>query len=335
MPSVTARSLGVIMWCLPLVLQPSTTLASEPQAKASSEQQTKNPNAPPAFNESAQPPGAQARDGSPGKQPLASPSVAVSPKEKAWHTLQTACTGDKATDRANATRVLGLIRNDVKATKLAEKALSDLKPEVRAAAAAALGDMNSRRSIPKLKKALDDENPLVALAAAHSLHLMRNNSAYEVYSEILAKQRKGGKGLISSQMSTFSDPKKMAQLGFEEGIGFVPFAGIGWKAIKEVRKDDSSPVRAAAAKVLADDPDPATTKVLEEAAGDKSWIVRAAALDALARRGDPSALETVELYIGDEKDVVRYTAAASALRLIASKEAKPEARKTRKQRTVK
>src|SRR2546427_12271747 len=91
-----------------------------------------------------------------------------------------------------------------------------------------------------------------------SLHLMRNNSAYEVYSEILAKQRKGGKGLISSQMSTFSDPKKMAQMGFEEGIGFVPFAGIGWKAIKEVRKDDSSPVRAAAAKVLADDPDPAT-----------------------------------------------------------------------------
>src|SRR6266568_4629552 len=126
--------------------------------------------------------------------------------------------------------------------------------------AAALGDMNSRRSIPKLKKALDDKNPSVALAAAHSLHLMRNNSAYEVYSEILAKQRKGGKDLISSQISTFSDPKKMAQLGFEEGIGFVPFAGIGWKAIKEVRKDDSSPVRAAAAKVLAEDPDPATTK---------------------------------------------------------------------------
>jgi len=142
MPSVTARSLGVIMWCLPLVLQPSTTLASEQQAKASSEQQTKNPNAPPAFNESAQPPGAQARDGSPGKKPLASPSVAVSRKEEAWHTLETACTGDKATDRANATRVLGLIRNDVKATKLAEKALSDPKPEVRAAAAAALGDMD-------------------------------------------------------------------------------------------------------------------------------------------------------------------------------------------------
>ncbi len=328
MQSVTSRSICVV-WCLPLALQLSMAVVLERQGNMPSERQSRDQNAPP-IKESAQPPVDQSREDSPGKQV----PVAVSPKEEAWHTLETACTGDKATDRANATRVLGLIRNDVKATKLAEKALSDPKPEVRAAAAAALGDMNSRRSIPKLKKALDDKNPSVALAAAHSLHLMRNNSAYEVYSEILAKQRKGGKGLISSQMSTFSDPKKMAQLGFEEGIGFVPFAGIGWKAIKEVRKDDSSPVRAAAAKVLADDPDPATTKVLEEAAGDKSWLVRAAALEALARRGDPSALETVELYIGDEKDVVRYTASASALRLIASKEAKPEARKA-KQKTVK
>src|SRR2546422_1736802 len=182
--------------------------------------------------------------------------------------------------------------------------------------------MNSRRSIPKLKKALDDKNPAVALAAAHSLHLMRNNSAYEVYSEILAKQRKGGKGLISSQMSTFSDPKKVAQLGFEEGIGFIPFAGIGWRAVKGVRKDDSSPVRAASARVLAEDPDPGTTKVLAEQAGDKSWIVRAAARQALAKRGDPSALDAVELYLMDEKDVVRYTAAAATLRLLAVQEAR-------------
>ena len=217
-----------------------------------------------------------------------------------------------------------MIRNDAKATALAETALSDPKPEVRAAAAAALGDMRSKRSIPKLKQAMDDQDPSVALAAANSLRLMHNDSAYEVYSEVLSKERKGRKGLVSSQMSTFRDPRKMAQLGFEEGIGFVPFAGIGWKAIKEVRKDDSSPVRAAAAKVLVDDPAPAATKVLEEAAGDKSWIVRAAALESLALRGDPLALDTVQLYLFDEKDIVRYTAAASTLRLIARKASKAE-----------
>ena len=112
----------------------------------------------------------------------------------------------------------------------------------------------------------------------------------------------------------------MAMLGFEEGIGFIPFAGIGWEAIKTIGKDDSSPVRAAAAKVLARDPDPATTKTLAEATGDKNWVVRAAALEALAKRGDPSALDSVELSMYDPKDSVKFTAAAAVLRLMAVKE---------------
>jgi hypothetical protein len=62
---------------------------------------------------------------------------------------------------------------------------------------------------------------------------MHDKSSYEVFYEVLTRQRKGGKGLISSQMSTLGDPKKMAQLGFEEGIGFIPFAGMGSKAIQE------------------------------------------------------------------------------------------------------
>ena len=80
---------------------------------------------------------------------------------------------------------------------------------------------------------------------------MQDKSSYEVFYEILTRQRKGRKGLISSSRSTLSDPNKMAQLGFEEGIGFIPFAGIWWRAVKEIKKDDSSPVRAASAIRLA------------------------------------------------------------------------------------
>lgn len=218
--------------------------------------------------------------------------------------------------------------NDAKALKVAGKALSDDKPEVRLAAAAALGDMKSRTSIPKLREALDDKDPTVALAAAHSLELMHDDSAYEVYYEVLTGQRKAR----ASKTSMLRDPKKMAQLGFEEGIGFIPFAGIGWGAIKAIRKDDSSPVRAAAATVLARDPDPATTKALADAVGDKSWMVRAAALEALAKRGDPSALDTVALYMSDEKDVVKYTAAAAVLRLAAIQELSPSVKDKKKTR---
>jgi HEAT repeat protein len=246
-------------------------------------------------------------------------SRASSLREKAWQILEDACTGDKSGDRATAILVLGLIPNDAKSAKLAQKALTDERPEVRTAAAAALGNMQSRASIPKLKAAMDDQDPSVALAAAHSLNLMHDNSAYEVYYEILNGERKAGKGLIASQTSMLRDPKKMAEFGFEEGIGFVPFAGIGWGAIKAIRKDDSSPVRAAAARVLAGDPDPATTRALAEATGDNSWIVQTAALEALAKRGDPSALPTVERYLSDEKGAVRFTAAAAFIHLTSIK----------------
>jgi HEAT repeat protein len=211
--------------------------------------------------------------------------------------------------------------------------LTDEKPEVRAAAAAALGNMTSRKSIPKLKAAMDDEDAAVVLAAAHSLDLMHDDSAFEVYYEVLNGQRKSGKGLIGAQKSLLHDPKKMAELGFQEGIGFIPFAGIGWGVVKAIAKDDSSPVRAAAARVLARDPDPATTKALAEATGDKSWIVQVAALEALAKRGDPSALPTVQKYMSDEKGAIKFTAAAAVIHLSAIKAAKAKEAKTKEART--
>ena len=273
----------------------------------------------------------------PGQPPANPPAPAsppraktsTTPKEQAWQILEDACAGDKSGDRATAILVLGLIPKDPKSANLAQKALTDERPEVRAAAAAALGNMGSRASIPKLKAAMEDQDPSVALAAAHSLDLMHDNSAYEVYYEILNGQRKAGKGLIAAQTSMLRDPKKMAEFGFEEGIGFIPFAGIGWGAIKAIRKDDSSPVRAAAARVLARDPDPATTKALTEATGDNSWIVQAAALEALAKRGDPSVLPMVERYVSDEKSAIKFTAAAAVIHLTAIKQAG-----LRKQRAV-
>jgi HEAT repeat protein len=277
-------------------------------------QQQPAPAPPPAPNTPPAQPSARPTSPAPAK-------ISSNPKGQAWQILEDACTGDKSGDRATAVLVLGLIPNDSRSAKLAQKALTDDRPEVRAAAAAALGNMQSKASIPKLKAALDDQDPSVALAAAHSLDLMHDTSAYEVYYEILNGERKTGKGLIASQRSMLRDPKKMAELGFEEGIGFIPFAGIGWGAVKAIRKDDSSPVRAAAARVLARDPDPATTEALIEATGDNSWIVQAAALEALAKRGDPSALSTVAKYMSDEKGAIKFTAAAAVVHLTAIKQA--------------
>jgi hypothetical protein len=313
------NSLVLIVGCLLFALRPGAAFASQsnpaPQEPAPSASPA--PKTPPA-----QPPANPPAAASPARV-----KSATNPKDQAWQILGDACTGDKTGDRATAILVLGLIPNDARSARLAQKALTDERPEVRAAAAAALGDMQSRASIPKLKVAMEDQDPSVALAAAHSLDLMHDNSAYEVYYEILNGDRKAGKGLIASQTSMLHDPKKMAEFGFEQGIGFVPFAGIGWGAIKAIRRDDASPVRAAAARVLARDPDPATTRALTEATGDNSWIVQAAALEALAKRDDPSTLPTVQRYLSDEKNAIKYTAAAAVIHLTAILQAG-----TRKQR---
>ena len=131
----------------------------------------------------------------PGQPSPARSKVRPNPREQAWRLLESACTSDKTTNRATAVLVLGLIPNNKRSAELAEKALTDSKPEVRSAAAAALGEMRSRSSIPKLRAAFDDQDPLVVLAAAHSLDLMHDNSAYEVYFEVLNGERKAGKGL--------------------------------------------------------------------------------------------------------------------------------------------
>jgi len=301
----------LLLCCTLFAQQHPTAPASQSNVAA---QQRPDRNATPRAQEATKPVADH-----PAKPVAAGSKAPQSPREKAWQLLENACAGDKVNNRAFAIRVLGLIPSNAKSARLAEKTLTDDKPEVRLAAVAALGEMNSRASIPKLKKAIDDPDPSVALAAGHSLYLMHDNSAYEVYYEVLNGERKAKKGLLASQSSILHDPKRMATLSFQEGMSFVPFGGIGWGAIKAITKDDTSPIRAAAAKVLARDPDPATTKALTDAVGDKSWLVQVAALEALALRGDPSVLHLVEPYMSDEKPAVQYTAAATVIRLTASK----------------
>ena len=200
--------------------------------------------------------------------------------------------------------------------RLASRALSDDKPQVRVAAAMALGELHAKSAIPKLEKALSDKEPLVTLAAAHSLLTMKDKLAYEVYYEILTGERRSSKGLVAEQLDTLRDPKKMALLGIQEGIGFVPFAGIGYTAYRSVMKDDGSPVRAAAAKVLIDDHDAGVEDAMIRAATeDKNHQVRAAALDALARRGNPAVINRIAPALSDDKDAVKYTAAAAIVHL--------------------
>ena len=235
--------------------------------------------------------------------------------EGAWTILREGLK-EKSTDkRARAVRALGLLPGNVEAERAAIAALKDEKPSVRLAAAAALGSMHAEHSTGNLEEALGDSEPNVVLAAANSLLLLHDDVGYDTYYEVLTGERRASKGLIKEQLDTLKDKKKVAQMGFEEGIGFIPFGGIGYEIFKTVTKNDSSPIRAAAAKKLAHDPAPDAGEALAKAAADKNWKVRAAALDAIALREDASLISRIVSAMDDKNDVVRFTAAACVAHL--------------------
>lgn len=251
---------------------------------------------------------------------LLAPSLTSAPQssqDRAWQIIKANLNEKDAEKRVIAVRVLGLLPGDPQAASLAEQTAGDEKPAVRAAAATAMGQLHAKSSVDRLHALLEDHEPSVALAAASALIAYKDNAAYDVYYEVLTGERKAHASLTQQAKTDLRDPKKLATLGFEQGIGFVPFAGIGWTAFQVLRKDDVSPVRSAAARMLADDPDPDTGKALVKAASDnKSWLVRTAALEAIAKRGDAKLLDGVVPDLMDDNTSVRCTAAAAVIRLL-------------------
>ena len=240
---------------------------------------------------------------------------AETPEQRARDMLRSGVNQKNTGKRMQAVRALRLLPGDSEATEMAENALRDRNPNVRAAAASALGLMGAKEAIPALKKATLDEKPAVVLAAAHALELLNDPAGDQVYYELLTGERRPAEGLIAQQMDTLKDKKKMAQLGFEEGLGFVPYGDIGFSAAKAIRKDNASPVRASAARALTKDSDPRVARALVQATSDKNWIVRASALLAIAKREDPDLVPAISPAMSDKNQVVRFTAAAAVIRL--------------------
>jgi HEAT repeat protein len=240
--------------------------------------------------------------------------LAETPEQQAWEMLRSGAKDKHTGVRTQAVRALRLLPHCPEATDLAETSLKDPNIEVRVAAATALGEMGAKEAIPALKESLSDPKPGVVLTAARSLQLLGDPAGMEVFYEVLADERKP-EGRISQEMDSLNTGK-VVEFGVQEGLGFLPFAGDAYSAVKAVRKNSASASRALAARELIKDKDPRVNRALVQAAvSDKSWLVRASALLAIAKRQDPELLSAIVPGLTDQSRVVRYTAAAAVIRL--------------------
>jgi len=235
----------------------------------------------------------------------------------AWKVLETGLAEKSAGQRVAVVRVLGLLPDDTHAAVLAEKALKDRSGSVREAAATTLGQMHVAGTDAALKQALNDKQLPVVIAAAHALQLLNNPACYDAYYELFTGERKNNTGMVAQEMKILRDPKQVAAIGLSEGISFVPYASIGWEAIRRIMKDrkEGATEKAALLSALATDPEPRTDDVLLAATQNKNWVVRVAALEAIAKRGNPALLPDIAPKLDDPKGEVRYTAAATVIHL--------------------
>ena len=154
-----------------------------------------------------------------------------------------------------------------------------------------------------------NQHELPGLRTAHE----RPGHPSEVYYAVLAEERKDTSSLIGQEMQVLHDPKQLAAMGFGEGIGFVPFASVGWDTMQTIMKDKKSGavVKAAIISALATDPDVRTDDLLLKYAGNPQWVLRVAALEAIEKRGKPSLRAAILKSMDDPKYHVKYTPAAT------------------------
>jgi HEAT repeat protein len=248
---------------------------------------------------------------------LTVPSCAQIGSSQGWNLLTSGLEKKSAGERLAAVKALEFIPDDPHAVEVAEKALKDNNSSVRAAAATALGQMRASEADASLKQALSDNNLSVVMAAAHALCLMNDPACYDAYYEIYTGERKNDSGMIAQEMKVLHDPKQLAQIGFNEGIGFIPYSGIPSEAWQTIMKDRKSGAAAKAALIsaLATDPDARTNKVLLATSQNRNWVLRVAALEGIAKRGDVSLLAGIAPRLSDSKREVRFAAAAAVIHL--------------------
>jgi HEAT repeat protein len=242
-------------------------------------------------------------------------------RQKAESILNDALSDRNPDTRKQAVQALGLVSlNGAYLTQL-EGMLTDRDVEVRVAAINTLVDLKNKRTVPALKKTLDDDVPEVSFAAAKALWLLNEPAGREALVAVLSGESKTSSGFVTRQkrdaLRMLHTPKTAFLFALREGASIAPVPGLGagMSSVQGILSDPGVSGRAATALLLSGDRSPEVLAALREALNDDDWSVRAAAVHALASRGDSSLKNALIPLLDDRKEAVRVRAAAGYLRL--------------------
>jgi len=194
------------------------------------------------------------------------------------------------------------------------EALSDEVPEVRIAAAKAMGSFHDDRALPPLVSAIKDRNPEVRAAAIFSLRQIGDAGAIDALVHALGDYHHAVRWQAAGALNA---------MGWRPGnnIEFVlravatcqheDAAVHGAEAVEiltNALEDTTCPRRNAAAAALGKTGDARAVRPLENALNDADSHVRVAAVEALSLIGHPQSAASLLKLLEDPDHVVRATA---------------------------
>jgi HEAT repeat protein len=199
--------------------------------------------------------------------------------------------------------------------------LDDHDVSVRIAVVVTLGDFKDNRTLPLLKKALQDPVPEVDFAAAKVLYQLHDPDGVQFLLDVVSKESKASSSYLSkekrSALRLLHTPTQLFTTIAISAAGFAPVPGLGFglSSAQGILSAPDSSARAASLLLIGSSRDPALADAVESALSDKEWSVRAAAAHLMAMHPFPQFREQLVPLLDDNKDAVRVRAAAAYIRL--------------------
>jgi HEAT repeat protein len=184
-----------------------------------------------------------------------------------------------------------------------------------------LGDFKDNRTLPLLKKALQDPVPEVDFAAAKVLYQLHDPEGEQFLLAVVSKESKASSSYLSkekrSALRLLHTPTKLLITVGIGAAGFapVPGLGLGLSSAQGILSAPDSSARAASLLLIGSSRDPALADAVGSALSDKEWSVRAAAVHLVAMHPFPGFRQNLVPLLDDKKEAVRVRAAAAYIRL--------------------
>ena len=199
--------------------------------------------------------------------------------------------------------------------------LDDHDLPVRIAVVVTLGDFKDSRTIPLLKKALEDPVPEVDFAAAKVLYQLHDPAGVQFLLDVVSKESKATSGYLTKEkrgaLRMLHTPTQLFTTIAIGAAAFAPVPGLGFglSSAQGILSAPDSSARAASLLLIGASRDPALADAVESALTDKEWSVRAAATQLIALHPFPQFREALIPLLDDDKDAVKVRAAAAYIRL--------------------